>query len=71
MNIISLIKLLVTLASKITEYANNKRLIEAGEAKAILDSIKQADETIAKAKLARDNAHKVDINSDPNNRANR
>lgn len=71
MNIISLIKLLVTLASKITEYANNKRLMEAGEAKAILDGLQEAESIIAKAKLARENAHKVDVSKDPMNRANK
>lgn len=71
MNAIAILKLFLSLASQIATYINNKKLMEAGEAKAILEGLKEADSIIAKAKEARVNAHTVDINKDENNRANK
>lgn len=71
MNAIAILKLFLSLASQMATYINNKNLMEAGEAKAILDGLKEAESNIAKAKLARANAHTVDITKDENNRANK
>jgi len=71
MNAVAILKLFLSIASQLATYVNNKKLMDAGESIAILNSLKQAEAIIAKAKLARENAHKVDINTDPNNRANK
>jgi len=71
MNAVAILKLFLSIASQLATYVNNKKLMDAGESVAILNSLKQAEAIIAKAKLARENAHKVDTSKDPNNRANK
>lgn len=71
MPIASIIKLLLTLASSITQYAHDKKLIDAGAAQAILKGINDAEDTIKRANNARANANSVPVESDPDDRANR
>lgn len=68
MPIISLIKLFLTLASTFAKYAADKQLLEAGENKAILEGIQNANDAIARASIARYNASKLPVSEDPNNR---
>jgi hypothetical protein len=67
---ISLAKLFLTLASSIIQYMNNKQLMEAGEAKAVLEGIKHANDAIARAHGARANADSVLDEADKYNRDN-
>ena len=70
MPVITLIKLFLSLASSIAQYAHDKQLMDAGENKAILEGIKNANDAIARANVARANANKLPVSKDPNNRDN-
>ena len=70
MNLVAIIKLLLSFASTIANYIHDKQLLEAGEAKAILESINNANETIARANNARANANELPVSKDEFNRDN-
>ncbi len=56
MNLVGLLKAVLRFASALTEYLRNRELLEAGEAKAIAEGLKNANEAIEKARRARRNA---------------
>lgn len=73
MNWLAVLRALLGLASSITTYLQNKQLIEAGEALAIAEGLKNAQEAINKANQARraaerkfDESGGVPDDSDPN-----
>lgn len=68
MPILTLLKLFLTLASTFAKYAADKQLLEAGENKAILEGIQNANDAIARANIVRANSSKLPIDKDPNNR---
>jgi hypothetical protein len=68
---ISLAKLFLSLASAVIQYMNNKQLLEAGEAKAVLEGITHANEAIARARSARANADSLPDEADKYNRDNK
>lgn len=70
MPIISIIKLMLTLVSTLAQYAQNKQLMDAGAAEAVLQGIQDANTAIDKAKSARANANSLPVSSDPQNRDN-
>jgi hypothetical protein len=70
MPIVTLIKLFLSLASSIAQYAHDKQLMDAGAAKSVLEGIQNANDAIARASVARANADKLPVNEDPNNRDN-
>ena len=47
---VNLLNLLLSLASKVADYVNNKQLLEAGEAKAISKSLQKEKERVKKAR---------------------
>lgn len=64
------LQLLVTIVLKVTEYMHDQKLMEAGAAKEVLKGVEDANVAIRKAMLARTSAHKLPVESDPNNRDN-
>ena len=56
MNWLAMLRALLGLASSLTAYLQNKQLIEAGEAQAIAEGLKNAQDAITKARKARRNA---------------
>lgn len=56
MNLVGLLKAVLGFAGALTEYLHNRELLEAGEAKAIAEGLKNANEAIEKARNARRNA---------------
>lgn len=70
MNALTLLKGLVSLVTSIANYFRDKRLMEAGAAEAILKGLNDANDAIARASVARSNADKLPVESDPNNRDN-
>lgn len=56
MNLVGLLKAVLGFASALTEYLRNRELLEAGEAKAIAEGLKNANEAIEEARRARRNA---------------
>lgn len=69
MNGLSILKVLLGLASKLAEFLRDKQLMDAGAAKAALDGIRAADQAIARADEARQNLPPAD--RDEFNRDNR
>lgn len=69
---LGLIKALLSIASSLSEYAQQRQLIDAGEAKALLRGIKDADEAIARAARIRAGVDHSpgSVRDDPNNRDN-
>lgn len=65
---LAILKLLLVLASTVAKYYQDKQLLEAGAAQAILESINNANETINRANIARDNANSLPTDTDPYNR---
>lgn len=65
---IAILKLLLELASLTAKYLHDKQLMDAGAAKAILESLNEADNQIRIAKRAMDNANSVPISQDEFNR---
>lgn len=55
------LKLLLSLSASLTKYIANKQLMDAGEAKASLESI---EEILARVKVAQNNRNRVDDVSD-------
>jgi hypothetical protein len=70
MGITAIIKLFLTLASAMAEFAKTKRLMDAGAAEAVLKGVRDADDAINRANIARANADKLPSDNDPNNRDN-
>jgi hypothetical protein len=56
MDLLALLKAIVGLASVLANYMNNKKLMDAGEALAILEGLEHAKQTIRKATEARASA---------------
>lgn len=71
MPILTLIKLFLTLASTVAKYAHDKQLMDAGEAKSVLEGIKNANDAISRANISRANSSKLSVNDDPDNRDNK
>jgi len=61
---IKLLSAILSLASAIANYLKDKQLMDAGEAKAILKGLNDADKAIAKANVARANANKLPDHTD-------
>lgn len=70
-SLIKLINVFLSLASTIAQVVHDKQLMEAGEAKSILEGIKNVQDKVTIAKSAADNANSVPVESDKNNRDNR
>lgn len=73
MNGLAILRAVLGLASLLTTYLQNKQLIKAGEAKAIAEGLKNAQEATEKARRARnaalrkfDESNGVPDDSDPN-----
>lgn len=56
MNSMAILKILLSLASSVAQYMQNKQLLEAGKAQAILQGIKDAREITKTANAARSDA---------------
>lgn len=56
MNWLAMLRALLGLASSLTTYLQNKQLLEAGEAQAIAEGLKNAQAAITKARKARRDA---------------
>ena len=69
MNLVSLLKIVLSLANKLAEYVHDKQLMDAGAARATLAGIHLADAAIAKAEKAR--ANPTPIDKDEFNRDNK
>jgi len=70
---LAVLKAILGLAGSLAAYLNNKQLLDAGEAQAIVKSLNHAKETINKATAARnkatsdfDDANGLPNNDDPN-----
>lgn len=70
MTILGIIKLLLSLANTIGEYVKNKQLMDAGASEAMLRGLKDANDAITRANVARTTANSLPTNLDPNNRDN-
>jgi hypothetical protein len=71
MNILTLIKAFISLASSLAQYAHDKKMMDAGEAQAILEGLKDVQNKMVIARDAVANVDSVPIDKDPNNRANK
>lgn len=69
MPILTFLKLLLTIASSLAKYASEKKLMDAGAAEAVLKGVRDADEAVDRANLARKSGG-VPVDDDPNNRDN-
>lgn len=70
---LTLLKLLLSIASAVATHVRERRLLEAGAAQAVLKGVRDADEAIRRARAARD-AVRDDpdsVRDDPYNRDNR
>ena len=70
---LTILHLLLSLASTVATHVRERRMLEAGQAEAALRGIRDADEAIARARAARD-AVRDDpdsVRDDPYNRDNR
>jgi hypothetical protein len=70
MPIVTLIKLFLSFASTLAQYAHDKQLMDAGAAKSVLEGIQNANDAVARANDARNSANSVPVDKDPNNRDN-
>lgn len=71
MNILSIIKLFLSLASSLAQYAHDKQMMDAGAAESVLKGLNDANDAINRANAARANADSVPIEDDPDNTANK
>jgi hypothetical protein len=71
MPIVTLIKLFLSLASSLAQYAHDKQMLDAGAAQSVLKGIEDANTAIASANDARAHADSVPVSKDPNNRDNK
>jgi hypothetical protein len=69
-SLIKLVNIFLSLASSITQMIHDRDMMEAGEAKSILEGIKNVQNKVAIAKSAAANANKLPVSEDPNNRDN-
>lgn len=67
---LAILKLFLELASITAKYLHDKRLMEAGKAQAIIESLDNAKSQIAIANDARTYADELPVNADKNNRDN-
>lgn len=70
MNAVGILKAILSLAATLAEYFKNKQLMDAGAAQAVLKGIRDADDAIARANAARNNADSLPVSDDPANRDN-
>jgi len=56
---LTLLKLLLSIASAVASYAERRQMLEAGAAQAVLKGVRDADSAIARARAARDAAGRV------------
>ncbi len=70
MGLFTILKGLLGLAGAIANYIKDKQLIDAGQAIAISNTLKEANEQIVKADNARRNVDVSRVHDDPNNRDN-
>lgn len=59
MNGLAVLRALLSLASSLTTYLQNKQILEAGEAKAVSEGLKNAQNAITKAHKTRYNANRA------------
>lgn len=71
MNFVLVLKYVLALASKLAEYVTTKRLMDAGASEVILKGIKDAQDQIDRANVARAKYDELPVDKDPNNRANK
>lgn len=69
MNILTLIKAFISLASTLAQYAHDKKMMDAGEARAILEGLKDVQNKMAIARDAVNNVDSLPVSEDPANRA--
>ena len=67
----TLLKLLAGLGLELAKYASNKQLIDAGEAKAMLEGFQNVQDAVNRAKSARAAPDSVLLKDDPNSRRNK
>lgn len=70
MNLVAILRLALSFASKLAEYVSNKRLMDAGAAEAMLKGINDANDAINRANIARANYDSLPTEADPQDRAN-
>ena len=63
-----LLKAFLSIAGSIAKIMEQKQLLDAGAAQAILKGVRDADDAITRAKFARDNADSVPVDEDQFNR---
>jgi len=70
---LTLIRALLSVASSLAQYAQQRQLLEAGRAQAILGGIREAEDAIDRARAARDSVRHDDdsVRDDRDNRDNR
>ena len=56
---LTLLKLLLSIASAVASHVRDKRLLAAGQAEAVAAGIREADDAIRRARAARDAAGRV------------
>lgn len=71
MNILTLIKAFISLASTLAQYAHDKKMMDAGEAQAILEGLKDVQNKMAIARDAIANVNSLPVDKDDANRANK
>lgn len=71
LNIASIIKLFLTLASTLAQYAHDKKMMDVGAAMAVVEGLKDVQEKMAIARDAVANVDSLPIESDEANRANK
>lgn len=71
MNFVAILKIALSLASKLAEYVQNKQLMDAGASEALLKGLRDADDAINRANNARANVDSLPVESDPQNRSRR
>lgn len=67
---LTVLKLILTLASQLTSYLHDQKMMDAGEAKATLAGLRSAQDATQRAMAARDAVRDdpVSVRNDPNNR---
>lgn len=71
MYLASIIKAILSLASTLAQYAHDKQLMDAGEAKAIIEGLKDVQTKMVIARDAVANVDSLPVSEDPANRANK
>ena len=71
MNFVSILKILLSLASTIAGYVRDRQLMNAGAAESILKGLNDANDAIARANAARANVDSLPVNADEANRDNK